>query len=237
MENAGQKFFKKTSYCKNDSEPIEINEPKANEPKTIGDPIELNKPILNSQLEKIVAKRRSKRDFTEKPMTMDQLSRILWLTQGITGEIGKAKLRAVASAGNRHPFNNYVLVNNVEGLDKGIYLYEPLKETISLVVDGDKIEIFRDACGGQKLISSCQICYIQTAVTARTTDRYRERGYRYIFIDVGHIGAQTQLVCEDMGLGSCNVGAFMDDAVSEILHLKSEYEIPVYITVIGDPSK
>lgn len=235
MVNVGQTFFKGTSYCRNDPEPREINEPMVDEPNKIGEPIHLEKPELDTQLTEIIARRRSKRNFTDKPMTIDQLSQILWLTQGITGEFGKAKLRAVASAGNRHPFNNYILVNNVEGIAKGIYLFDPHTNSISLVIEGDQTEVFRNACLGQRLISSCQICYIQTAVTARTTDRYRERGYRYIFIDVGHIGAQTQLVCEEMGLGSCNVGAYLDDAVSDVLHLTSEYEIPVYITVIGDP--
>ena len=85
------------------------------------------------------------------------------------------------------------------------------------------------------MIANCQICFIQTAVTARTTSRYHERGYRYIFTDVGHIGAQVQLVCESLGLGSCNVGAYFDDKLAEFLDLKSEFEIPVYLTVIGEP--
>ncbi len=235
MDNIGQKFFKDTSYLADGAEPGEINEPDVKLPEFTHESINLDKPKLESELAKLINKRRSKRNFSDTPMTQNQLSEILWLTQGITAEIGVAKLRAVASAGNRHPFNNYVLVNNVAGLKKGLYLYESVANQLIPLKLGDLAEEFKTACLGQKMISNCQICYIQTAVTARTTARYRARGYRYIFLDAGHIGAQAQLVCENLGLGSCNVGAYLDDSVAKFLDIKSEFEIPVYITVIGEP--
>ncbi|MEZ4812407.1 MAG: SagB/ThcOx family dehydrogenase [Caldisericia bacterium] len=136
-------------------------------------------------------------------MNTEQLSKILYLTQGITGEVGVAKLRSVASAGNRHPFNNYIMVNNVSGLEKGLYFYDHLNEKLVPLKLADLTKEFQDACLGQKMIANCQISFIQTAVTARTTSRYHERGYRYIFLDAGHIGAQVQLICENIGLGSC----------------------------------
>jgi len=235
MANIGQDFFKETSYLTSEPEPAALNEPMAPGPVLTDSVTPLEIPQIDSELSRLIAARRSKRDFSDAPMTMDQLQKILWLSQGVTAELGRAKLRAVASAGNLHPFNTYLMVSKVDGIEKGLYLYRSESNDLVLIKKGDFAGELEDACFGQKLISKSQITCIQTAVTARTTTKYRGRGYRYLFLDAGHIGAQLQLICEDIGLGSCNVGAYWDSAVSKFLEIKSEFEIPVYMTAIGKP--
>jgi len=235
MENIGHDFIRLTSYTRGMDSVNEINEQGAPEPKTSGNIVMLPKPQTDSDLSVLITSRRSKRAFDDSEMPFDDLSKILFLTQGVTKTAGDRQFRAVASAGNGHPFNNYILVNRVKGLRNGLYFYNHSSHSLDLMKDGELSEELTKACLGQKMINTCQVVYIQTAVTSRTTSRYNERGYRYIFLDAGHIGAQTQLVCQELGYGSCNIGAFLDDEVADFLGVKPPHEIPVYMTVIGKP--
>lgn len=231
MKNQGQEFFEKSSYTKNmnDSDFPKVDPPSRDTVSSI------SVPAHNQQtpLESLIRSRRSKRQFEGRPITFDQLSYLLWATQGITATKGTANLRAVASAGNCHCFNTYVIPNMVDGLGKGLYLYNSLENTLGLIRAGDISGELALACLNQKMTAECAVCFIWTAVTPKMTNRYGLRGYRYMFIDAGHVGAHLQLACEDIGLGSCNIAAYMDDMVSEFLGLKSENELPIYIGVAG----
>ena len=63
------------------------------------------------------------RHYSDKSMSLKDLSYLLWCTQGVKMVVEKGSLRNVPSAGARHAFETYLLVNNVEGLEKGIYRF------------------------------------------------------------------------------------------------------------------
>ena len=232
MENEGLKFLKASSYF--DTEPEAYTEPMAPAQPIIKS-ITVPNHGVNSALSKLIAARRSKRLFNDKPISMEQLSYLLWATQGITFEKGNAKMRAVASAGNRHCFNTYVVPNRVAGLGKGLYQYDPNTNSLGQIIGQDISVELTKASFGQKMVGECAVTFVWTAVTARMTERYALRGYRYMLLDAGHVGAHLQLACEDLGLGSCNIAAYLDDEVSKVIGLKSEYEFPLYIGVAGWP--
>lgn len=231
MKNTGQEFFAKSSYTKNmeESDFSEAEVPN----RIIISNLSLPDHQQKSPLENLVANRRSKRQFDSIAITKEQLSYLLWATQGITQTRGTANLRAVASAGNCHCFNTYIVPNMVEGLSKGLYLFDPVKNSLGLIKSVNLSDELVKACLNQKMTAECAVCFIWTAVTPRMTGRYGLRGYRYMFIDAGHVGAHLQLACEDLGLGSCNIAAYMDDGLAQFLGLESENEIPVYVGVVG----
>jgi SagB-type dehydrogenase family enzyme len=197
--------------------------------------IGLPKHVRESPFSRLVSARRSKRLFDSRSIDMDTLSYLLWAVQGITGEKNSVKLRSVASAGNRHCLNTYITPNRVEGLRQGLYLYDPEANSLGLVKAGDHTSELLEACLKQKMTAECSVNFIWTAVCPKMTDRYGLRGYRYMFLDAGHVGAHLQLACEDVGLGSCNIAAYMDDLLEDYLGIKTELEIPVYMASVGWP--
>lgn len=235
-QNDGQRFIKATSYLSTSEEDLPVlNEPFPDMPDLIGDPVELPFFEPSDGLLKLIEGRRSVRDYENRPISIGDLTKILWGIQGMTATKNAHVMRTVASAGNKHPINTYIAANNVEGLKKGIYMYDRLNGYLLPIRNDPYEKEFVSACLEQTMTVESAVTFVWTAVTARTTEKYQARGYRYIFLDAGHIGGQLQLVCREMGLGSCNIAAFLDDSMSKFLHLKSEFEAPVYMATVGWP--
>ncbi len=187
-------------------------------------------------VEEAIAFRRSIREYENKPITLIQLSQILWTAQGITNT--QHGFRAAPSAGATYPLEVYVVVKEggVDGLLAGIYHYDPYTHTLRLVRKGDfSIELYK-ASLEQPWVRDAAVNIVITAVYERTTGRYGERGIRYVHIEVGHVGQNIYLEATNLGLGTVAIGAFYDDEVREILGVKSN-EHPLYIMPIGVPKR
>jgi SagB-type dehydrogenase family enzyme len=178
-----------------------------------------------------VEARRSVRDYADAPLTLEELSRLLYAAQGVTEP--RFGFRAAPSAGALYPMELYVVVHRVAGLDRGIYHYAVQEHRLELVRSGDfRAEIV--AAGiGQDFLGTAGVCLVLTAVFQRTRWRYRERTYRYILLEAGHIGQNIYLAATSMGMGACAVGAFLDDAVNELLGVDGEEEAALYILSVG----
>jgi SagB-type dehydrogenase family enzyme len=235
-QNDGQIFIKATSYITTKDEDLPtLNEPFPPIPCLEGNPVELPSLEPSEGLLKLIENRRSIRDFENTAISMIDLTKMLWGIQGVTAIKGAYMLRTVASAGNKHPINTYVVANNVSSLKKGIYLYDRLNDCLLPIRNDSYENEFVTACLDQAMVVESSVTFVWTAATARTTEKYQARGYRYIFLDAGHIGAQLQLICHEMGLGSCNIAAFFDDAMTKFLNIQSEYELPIYMATVGVP--
>lgn len=180
-----------------------------------------------------IRRRRSKRRFTEEPMTLDQLAQLIWATQGLTGKLGNHPVRATASAGALYPNETYLFVNNVEDVEAGIYHYEILQWRLAMLAEGDFAERIARACLRQDFCSTAGVVFAWGAVVHRCAMKYGDRAYRYVHLDAGHIGSQMQLAATALGLGSVNVGAFFDDEVNDLLGLDGDKETVVYLTAVG----
>lgn len=193
--------------------------------------ISLPEPSFESSfsIEEALLKRRSTREYNGDPLTLDEISQILWAAQGITHE---KKLRTAPSAGGLYPLELYVVVGNVEGLETGIYRYMPIENILLKTVDGDKRSNITDAALGQNWVEKAAINIIITAIYERTTGKYDDRGIRYVHIEVGHTAQNICLQATALNLGVVTVGAFHDDKIIHILDL-SQDEKPVYIIPIG----
>lgn len=181
-------------------------------------------------LEEALSKRRSTRSFVDEPLTLKQLSQLLWAAQGITH--GR-DFRTAPSAGALYPLEVYALVGNVEGLSSGLYKYDIGKHNLIGVKEGDQRGSFSEAVYQPTIIKQASVTLIISAVYERTTVKYGERGIRYVHMEVGHAGQNVMLQATALGLGCVGIGAFDDDFVKDFLGTKEE--APLYIIPIGKP--
>ncbi len=177
--------------------------------------------------------RRSRRNFAPQPMKREELSQIMWAASGITAEAQGLPLRTAPSAGGLYPIETYVVVNRVHGMESGVYHYFPPDHTLELLRTGDYSRAVAHAALDQKMAINASIVLIWTAVVERARWKYRQRAYRYIYLDAGHIGQNVALAAEGMGMGCCAIGALYDDEVNDLVAADGEEETAVYMTCVG----
>ncbi len=192
----------------------------------------LLEPIKESEfsIEEVIEKRRSVRDFKDEEISKKEISQLLWAAQGITEE--ETGFRTAPSAGGIYPLKTYLIVRKVEGLDSGVYRYVSREHSLIKIKDKKITSELANAALGQKFIEIASVNIVIAADYKRTTDRYGDRGKRYVYMEAGHAAQNIYLQCESLNLGTVVVGAFDDKKVKEILELPEE-ENPLYIIPIG----
>jgi SagB-type dehydrogenase family enzyme len=184
-------------------------------------------------VESAIQKRRSVRNYSGESMTLTELAQLLFAAQGITGRMYGEGLRAAPSAGALYPFEIYVVGNNVAGLDKGIYHYAVREHQLELVKAGDFTDDITEAAFEQEMLGEADVSFVLAAVINRARHKYGERGFRYIYMEAGHISQNIYLQASSLGLGSVAVGAFLDDEVSKLIGVDGEKEVPIYLHAVG----
>jgi SagB-type dehydrogenase family enzyme len=182
-----------------------------------------------------IRQRRSRRRFMRDPLTLEELSFLLWATQGLSRPLGEGSpsLRTVPSAGARHPFETYLLVNRVEGVAPGLYRYLPLEHKLCLLdEDRSTVREIHIACYEQYVAESA-VTFIWTAIPDRTEWRYASRAHRVILLDAGHVCQNLYLACEAIGAGTCAVGAYDQARLDAILDVDGVEEMAVYVAPVG----
>ncbi len=210
------------------------------QPGGLGEPVGLPSALgVADDFHGLVTRRRSLREYAPAPLSAAELSYLLYCTQGIKKVVpDKATFRPVPSAGARHPFETFVLINRVDGIVPGLYWFDAIAHRLaSFDMGTDVADRLTAACLGQEFIKSAPAVFVWVAVTARTCWRYGERSYRYFFLDAGHVCQNLYLAAETIGAGACGVAAFDDDAVDALLHLDSEQAFTVYIGAVGKRKK
>jgi SagB-type dehydrogenase family enzyme len=198
----------------------------------LGVRIQLPEPRYQSEtsLEEALSQRRSIRAYSGDNLTLEEVSQLLWAAQGITDPEGKK--RTAPSAGALYPLELYIVVGDVEGLDKGVYRFIPQGHELVKVRDGDLRAELADAALGQGSVRAAAIDLVFTAVYERTTAKYNERGIRYVHMEAGHAAQNVYLQAVALDLGTVTIGAFGDAEVKQIMHLE-EQEDPLYIMSVG----
>jgi SagB-type dehydrogenase family enzyme len=203
--------------------------------KTKEVPIKLPPPTAHGKLslEQAISKRRSVRRFKDEPLTLEQLSQLLWAAQGTTGTGGK---RAAPSAGATYPLEVFVVVgqHGINTLGAGLYHYDAGNHSISLHELGDLRQKLADTALGQSSIARCPVGMVICAIHPRTAYRYGRRGERYVHMEIGHVGQNVALQAVALGLGTVMVGAFEDEDVRKVLKLEEQIK-PLYVIPIGKP--
>lgn len=198
---------------------------------TIPDTIKLPEPRYDSEvsIEETLLKRRSVRSYTDEPLTLEEVSQLLWSAQGITADWGG---RTAPSAGATYPLETYLVVGDVSGLGRGVHKYRPREHELRRVLDGDRRAELAAAALGQSWVRAGAVDIVLTALYERTTRRYGERGIRYVHMEVGHAAQNVYLQAVALGLGTVVIGAFHDSQVKRILNLPDD-EHPLYIMPVG----
>jgi SagB-type dehydrogenase family enzyme len=182
-----------------------------------------------------IDQRRTLRAYSRAPLSLEELSYLLWCTQGVQQIVpGFKTMRSVPSAGARHAFETYLCANNVSGLTPGLYRFLALEHAL---IEEDPRPDFADrlaeACLGQETVKTCAATFIWTAVVYRMTYRYGERGYRYLYLDAGHVCQNLYLAAEAIGCGVCALAAFSDNEVNRLLGLDGESRFAIYLGTVG----
>ena len=181
----------------------------------------------------MLAKRRTRRTYRPEPLKLAELSQLLWAANGKTKEGRETFLRAAPSAGALYPIELYVMINDVEGMEQGIYHYDVAGHRLSMIREGEFGESAASGALGQASLAKSGAVIFMTAIIERTRWKYRQRAYRYIYLDAGHIGGNICLACESLGIGTCPIGAFYDDELNSILGVDGEDETVLYAFTIG----
>ena len=194
------------------------------EPDLTGDP----------HLWRLLHSRRSRREFDAgRPLAAGKLSALLWATQGVTARYGDVLFRTAPSAGGLYPIETYLLVRAVEGIEAGIYHFRPSTFDLEFLKRGDLGREGAEAALGQKMVMAAQATFIWTAIVERSRWKYRERAYRYIYLDAGHLGENLYLAAGALGLGVCAIGAFFDDKANNIIGVDGIEETVIYLAAVG----
>jgi SagB-type dehydrogenase family enzyme len=181
----------------------------------------------------VIAQRRSIREFSRQPITFSELSQLIWATQGITSRAWGFEFRATPSAGALYPIETYIIVNRVEEISPGIYHYNVKETKLFPLKEGDFGSNLCHAGLDQEMLEEAACVFIWTAIVERSKWKYRERAYRYIYMDVGHIGQNLYLAATALNLGCCTVGAFFDEEVDRLIEVDGKEEISVYLGAVG----
>ncbi|MBN2465764.1 SagB/ThcOx family dehydrogenase [candidate division WOR-3 bacterium] len=189
-------------------------------------------------VDQALAERRSVRRYADDPLTLAEVSQLLWAAYGITQplpgipELGGG-FRAAPSAGALYPLELYLVAGAVTGLEPGIYRYRPGPHDLLDVLAGDRRQWLCHAALGQTMVQDAPASLVYSAVFSRNTAKYGERGRRrYVCMDLGHSAENVYLQCASLGLGTCGIAAFHDDAVRLVTRLP-ENEEPLYIMPVG----
>jgi SagB-type dehydrogenase family enzyme len=197
--------------------------------------VTLPEPSLDGGLPaaKAIATRRSTRSYTNTPMRLDELSRFLFLTSGISADkFGNAR-RTAPSSGALYPIEVYPIVNNVEGIERGVYHYAYREHALELLRAEDMRSRLVEQGLGQEFLGQCGAVLFVTMILQRMRPKYQDRSYRYGLLEAGHVGENAYLAATEMGLGACGIGAFMDDAMNEMLGVDGVEEAVVYMLAVG----
>ncbi len=196
--------------------------------------LELGKPVHRGiAIEEALTKRRSVRNYSKKSMTQAELSQLLFAAQGITGVRSGIHVRTAPSAGALYPFEVYAVVNQVEGIPKGLYHYNVRRHGLELIRGGELSRELYAAGLDQQSMVEADVVFVLTAIVDRARIKYRERAYRYVYIEAGHISQNIALQAVSLGLGSVCVGAFYDDETNAFIGIDGMSEFSVYLHPVG----
>ncbi len=182
-------------------------------------------------LEEALAARRSVRSSGRAPLSLAEVSQLLWAAQGKTDNRG---FRTAPSAGALYPLELYLAAARVTGLKPGIYRYRPETHALDRVGEGDRSADLRRAALNQRSLGEAAAVVVMAAVYGRVTGKYGDRGVRYTQMEAGHAAQNLLLQAQALGLGAVPIGAFNDESIKEIVGGNAD-ERPVYLIPVGRP--
>lgn len=194
---------------------------------------------IDEPLGSVLARRRSLREYARATMPLTTLGRLLFASYGVRAirEHGGDLMheRSAPSAGARYPLEIHLGLRDIEDLDDGLYHYDPRAHALELRQPGLVQPALQDLTLGQEMVGLANVVVVITAIPTRTTWKYGQRGYRYLFLDAGHLGQNLYLVATALGLCPAGIGGFFDAELAALLELPAD-EQALYLLCIGQPA-
>jgi len=181
--------------------------------------------------------RESRRIYSDEPISLAELAFLLWSTQGVKSLIrdGLVTVRTVPSGGGMHPFETYLAVHNVAGLEPGIYRYLAIEHQL-LQMEADAADLgerITQICNNQPYVGNGAVTFVWAVRPYRTEYRYGEDTLKDILISVGHICQNLYLACEGLGLGTCATVAYQQQTLDQFIGVDGNDEIALYVAPVG----
>jgi SagB-type dehydrogenase family enzyme len=183
-----------------------------------------------------LAQRRSVRRFLPSPVSEGDLSQLLWAAQGVTDVRRGYAFRTAPSAGGLFPIETYLIIHSVQGIEPGLYHYGVRRHELDQLRTGDLRQDISRAALDQEMAERANLVLVWTAVFGRSKWKYRQRAYRYVYLDASHIAQNVALAAVALGLGSCQIAALYDDEANALLGVDGIEESTVYMTIVGKPA-
>jgi SagB-type dehydrogenase family enzyme len=208
-------------------------------PKQNADLISLPMPsdleIPHVDLYKALVERRSVRQYSGKTMTLGELSYLLDSTCRIQKVLGDniASFRPAPSGGARHPFETYLIVNNIEGLENGHYHYLPLTHQLEVLSKKSDETALVESVNGQKFTAGANVVFYLSAIPYRAEWRYGLKSHKVMLIDLGHLGQNLYLAAEGIHAGACAIASYDQEKSDALFELDGVDEFIVYIVPVG----
>lgn len=202
--------------------------------------IELPEPtdevVRTSSIFQCIKQRKSHRKFTDDPLSLAELSYLLWATQGIRKFMPdkKGSFRNTPSGGARQPMETYLAINHVAELPVGIYRYLPFEHKLVFQSSVQGLqEKLSEFSYGQQFVGWCAVCFIWTAIPYRIEWRYGPEAKKDILQEAGHICQNLYLTCESIHCGTCGINAYDQEKVDELIGVDGVDEMTVYLSPVG----
>jgi SagB-type dehydrogenase family enzyme len=191
--------------------------------------------IHKVSVETAIAKRKSRRSYTEVAIKLEELSFLLWATQGLREKRSEVRnYRTVPSAGCRHALETYIAAFRVEGISKAIYRYLPMSHQLVEVVKHKDLDgLLTQAASDQSFAGESAVTFIWTTIPARMEWRYGRSSYKLIALDAGHVCQNLYLACEAIGAGTCAIAAYDQEFADSILGIDGVEEFTIYMAPVG----
>ena len=186
-------------------------------------------PLPPCALSPVLRARRSARDFPGRPLGLQRLAALLEAVYGVTA-LGR---RSVPSGGALYPLELYPVVMRVDGLDAGVFHFDPPRRLLELVQAGEVAAELEATCPFPGLLAGAAAVVFVTAVFWRSRFKYGLRGYRFTLLEAGHVVQNVLLAATELGVPALPLGGFYDTRVESLLGVDGVDESAVYAIVLG----
>ncbi len=200
-----------------------------------GTVVELPEPRKISGIDALeaIARRRSRRSYSLKPLSIEEVATLLYYGVGVTGWDFDWPLRSYPSAGGLQPVEAYLVAERVYGLEPGIYYYSARSHSLCLLRRGRFLATLADICLEQEHVGEAAAAIVLTTFYKRTASKYHARGYRYSLLDTGAAMENIYIAAEALGLATVAVGAFYDRELCRLLGIDCYWEFPSIVMPVG----
>ena len=194
---------------------------------------------LKLSLADAITTRVSVRDMRPSQLTLKQAGTLLRHAYGVTREDNGAfprPFRVVPSGGALYPLEIFFHSARIKGLRAGLYHYNPAESRLRLLREGDETRRIAGAMVQTEVALNAALIVFITAFFERSVFKYKDRGYRFVLLEAGHVAQNLNLVSNALGLGALNIGGFFDREIDDFLGLDGVTHSTIYMVAIGKPA-